>query len=83
MKISQPLPPHFILGDPMDNELIKEAMTMMYGPILEKYGGTTNDPTGLLLRLLPAVIHHSAFLQEVIKNVPGCQFSTIPLLQNP
>ena len=44
---------------------------------------TENNPIGLLLRILPSIVHHSDFLYDVIRNVPGHPFSMIPLLQNP
>ena len=58
-------------------------MTLVYRPILRQWGGTVMDPTGLLLRLLPSIVHHSDFLFQVIRSVPAHPFSSIPLLQNP
>ena len=61
------MPPHFILeGDLMEDADIKEAMNMMYGPILEKYKDTDNNPTGLLLMVLASVVHHSPWLTAIV-----------------
>lgn len=76
------LPPHFIPIDPMGNAQINEAMHLMYGPILQRWSGNSINPTGLLLRLLPAVIHHSEFLYDWIRKVPGHPFGLIPLLHD-
>jgi hypothetical protein len=43
------LPPHFTECDPMHHDDTKKAMSMMYDPILQQWGGTDCDPTGLLL----------------------------------
>lgn len=81
-KIFFSLTPHFSLEDPMGNEYVTKAMTMMYGPILECWAGTQVKPTSLLLWLLPSMVHHSDFLFEVIRSVPGHPFLSILLLQN-
>lgn len=77
------LPPHFIPSNPMGNDLIKEAMGLMYGPILQRWGEepTNANPTGLLLRVLPAVVYHSEFLDTWMREKPGHLFANIPLLQ--
>ena len=78
------LPPHFTVSNPMANELIKEAMLLMYGPALKKWVGTSDsDPTALFCKVLPSVIFHSEFLKETIRRVPGHPFSGIPLLNHP
>lgn len=75
------LPPHFVPSNPMADELIREAMDLMYGPILAAWQGKgIRDFTGILLRVLPSVIHHSDFLYDWMRRVPGHPFSSIPLL---
>jgi hypothetical protein len=75
------LPPHFIPSDPMADELIREAMDLMYGPILVAWRGKgVRDFTGILLRVLPSVIHHSDFLDDWMRRIPGHPFCSIPLL---
>ena len=66
------LPPHWIVQDPMKNEDIKEAMEMMYGPILQAYqDADENNPTGFLLRVLPSVIYHSEFILSYVHANPS------------
>lgn len=75
------LPPHFVPSDPMANEFIREAMDLMYGPILTAWRGKgVRDITAILLRVLPSVVHHSDFLDDWMRRVPGHPFSSIPLL---
>ena len=45
----------------MDDEDVKEAMYVMYGPILEKYKCNPKiDPTGLVIMVLASVVGHSS-----------------------
>jgi hypothetical protein len=76
------LPPHFMLEDPMANDDIREAMLLMFGTILKRWGGTAVDPTPLLLRCLAAVIYHADWLLNIAAENPGHRFSTIPILNN-
>jgi hypothetical protein len=36
------LPPHFTVGNPMENTQIHEAVELMYGTSLQKWAGTNN-----------------------------------------
>ena len=56
------LPPHFKMPNPLDDEEVREAISMMYGPIINKWGNTEQDPTALLLRVLASVIHHCSLI---------------------
>ena len=79
------LPPHFIMeGNLMDDEDVKEAMHMMYGPILEKYQDNPElDPTGLLLMILASVVHHSPWVVDIVMQKSGHPFSLVPLTNSP
>ena len=67
----------------MNNEDVKEAMYIMYGPILEKYKDNAEiDPTGLLLMVLASVVH-SPWIVSITTCIPGRPFSLIPLMNNP
>ena len=44
------LPPHFEDKNALENPLVHEALNLMYGPILSRWAGTDQDPTGILLR---------------------------------
>ena len=48
--------PHWKLGDLMSNDRIKEAMNLMFATILQRWGSTEVDPTGILLFFLAAVV---------------------------
>jgi hypothetical protein len=76
------LPPHFKMSDSMANPHIREAMELMYGPILRRWAGTFNDPTGLLLRCLASLVHHSDAVKVWIRNVPGHPFSRLALFHD-
>jgi hypothetical protein len=68
----------------MEHPQICEAMDLMYGPALTKWGGSKDcDPTAFLCKLLPSVVYHSEFLKEMIRRVPGHPFAGILLLNNP
>ena len=78
------LPPHFTVGDPMQNARIREAVELMYGPALQKWSGTKDsDPTALFCKVLPSLVYHSEFLQMTIRRVPGHPVAGIPLINNP
>ena len=78
-------PPHFILeGNLMDDEDAKEAMHMIYGPMLEKYQDNPEiDPTGLLLILLASVLHHIPWMFDIVTQKSGHPFSLIPQVNSP
>jgi hypothetical protein len=77
------LPPHFTMTEPILNEDVAEAMDLMYATIVQKHGGTSIDPTGILVRVLPSIIFHSEWLADQARDTPGHPFGTIPLLNNP
>ena len=78
------LPPHFTVGNPVENEQICEAIEMMYGPALQKRAGTIDsDPTALFCKVLPSLVYHSEYLQSTIRRVPGHPFAGIPILNHP
>ena len=76
------LPPHFIIPDPMLHPDIKRGMEMLYGPILDAYEGKSNDPSALILRCFPSLIHHSDKLIAVMVENPGHDFTKMPLLHD-
>lgn len=77
------LPPHWTLIDPLSNELVVEAMDLMYGPILESYPPTSREkPIGLLLRCLASVVYHSPTLIATMVEHPGHSFGKLPVLHN-
>ena len=79
------MPPHFMMeGNLMEDEDVKEAMKIMYGPILDKYQDNAEiDPTGLLLMVLASVVYHSNWMSGIVTRKPGHPFSLIPLLNHP
>lgn len=77
------LPPHWKLDDPMSNDKIKEGMNLMFATILQKWGNTAVDPTGLLVLCLASVVWHSDFLKETAAADPEHPFNAIPLLSSP
>jgi len=77
------LPPHWDLEDPLQNPSVKEAMDVMYGPVLDKYASNPRvNPTGLLLRCLACIVYHSESLFDVASRHPGHDFMKLPILQN-
>ena len=76
------LPPHFKTQNPIENTDVREAMEMMFGPIIAAYEGQSNNPTSMLLRCLACIVHHSDSLVEVMVDNPGHDFSKMPLLHN-
>ena len=77
------LPPHFVVEDPMSNQHVREAMLLMYGPILKRWADTSVDPTGLLLRLLASVVHHSDWIKSIANKDPSHCFNDLPLILFP
>jgi hypothetical protein len=74
------LPPHFTVGNPMENVRICEAVELMYGPLLQQWAGTKDsDRTALFCKVHPSLVYHSEFLQSTIRRVPGHRFAGIPL----
>ena len=82
------LPPHWILEDPLDNESIRKAMRMMYGPILDGYapGGAMvhadANPSGILLRCLASIVYHSEKLLQTMTRYPGHDFAKLTILHD-
>ena len=76
------LPPHWNVEAPLENESIKEAMHLMYGPILQHYAARSENPIGILLRCLACIIYHSDRLLETMVSHPGHDFSKLTILQN-
>ena len=69
--------PNWKLDDRMANDRTKEAMNLMFATILQRWGGTEVDPTGILLSLLQ---QSSDWLKEMATKHPGHPFSMIPIL---
>jgi hypothetical protein len=77
------LPPHWTTPSPLGNPLIKRAMVMLYGPILDAYASKPlNNPIGLLLRCLACVVYHSDDLLDVMVQFPGHDFTNISILHD-
>lgn len=77
------LPPHWNLEDPLGNDMIREAMYMMYGPILQRYAGRSENPSGILLRCMACLVYHSDRLLETMVKYPGHDFSKVTILHHP
>ena len=78
------LPPHWTVSSPLENEHIAKAMKLLYAPILEKWGGHSHsDPIGLLLFILPSMIHHIDWIVNIASSESNHPFATLPLLQEP
>lgn len=73
------LPPHFNLDDPMTNSHVREAMYLMYGPILAQWGDKSANPTGLLLRVLASVVFHFDWVKKQARSNTSHPFNKIPL----
>ena len=71
------LPPHFTVG--MENEYVKEAMTLCFGTILKKH--SQHAVQGPLMLFLASMVHHSEFLFEYIAKNSSHPFQSIPILQ--
>ena len=68
----------------MEDEDIKAAMNMMYGPLLDTYGDNAEiNPTGLLLMVLASVVYHSPWMTGIVTQKLGHLFSLLPLLNSP
>lgn len=77
------LPPHWNVENPLGNTSIREAMDMLYKPILDHYApGTRENPLGILLRCLACIVYHSTNLRRVIESNPGHDFAKIPILND-
>jgi len=76
------LPPHWIMEDPLGNSTIRDALNLMYGPILQSYSGKNENPKGIVLRCMACIVYHSDRLLETMVKYPGHDFSKIPLLHN-
>ena len=74
------LPPHFTIENPLEKKEVSETMSLMYGPIIQKWGGSQMDPTGLLLRLLASVIHHFDWIKKMANTRTDHPFNAIPLM---
>jgi len=76
------LPQHFKKeGNVMGDLDIKDAMDMMYHPILDTYNREA-DLTGLLLFVLASRIYHSVWLKTIVAQRLGHPFSLIPFLNS-
>jgi hypothetical protein len=76
------LPPHWTVDNPMGNAKIREAMNLMFATVLQKWGGSAVDPTGILLLCLASVVWNVEFLKSTAARIPGHPFGMIPLLSN-
>jgi hypothetical protein len=76
------LPPHWTTFNPLENDLIKRAMVMLYGPILVAYEGKPENPAGLLLRCLSSFVFHSDALLEVMVKFPSHGFTKMYILHD-
>ena len=78
------LPAHFKLENPLENPFVAEAMDLMFGPILRTWTDTPQDPTGVLLRLLAAVVHHFDWIKAIAKQGGTAHpYNNIPLMFKP
>ena len=77
------LPPHFILVNPMNDPSVREAMYLMYGPILSKWAVSEQKPTGLLLRVISSVIFHFDWICEMAASSSDHPFNSLPLMFKP
>ena len=64
----------------MGNAKIREAMNLMFATILQKWGGSAVDPTGILLLCLVSVVWNVEFLKSTAATIPGHPFGMVPLL---
>ena len=76
------LPPHWILNNSMENDDISHAMTLLFGPILAKHGGSASDPTAMLLRCAACIVYHSESLLSQMVSHPGHSFTKIAILHD-
>ena len=73
------LPPHFKDVNFAADPEYKEAMELMFGPILSN---ATIDKTAVLVRCLCAVIYNLDYCIEIKDKYPGHSFMHIPLMSN-
>jgi hypothetical protein len=66
----------------ISNDIVKEAMDLMYGPIIKRYNGTSNSPVPMLMRCLPCIVHHSGALIAIMERFPRHDFVKLGLLQD-
>ena len=66
----------------MGNAKIREAMHLMFGSVLQKWGGSAVDPAGVLLLCLASAVWNVEFLKPAAATIPGHPFGMIPLLSN-
>lgn len=76
------LPPHFVVLNPMQNIHIKQAMEILYSPMLQTFHPHSNV-ISVLLRCLACIVYHSEKLLSVMQQNPGHDFNKIMLLQEP
>jgi hypothetical protein len=77
------LAPHWMLVNPMENERVKLAMTMLYGRIMARYKNRPEDPMAMLLRCLACIVHHSESILATMVGNSGHDFSKISILHDP
>jgi hypothetical protein len=73
------LPPHFKGG--AQNENVKCAMELCFGPIIENHA-KEHSVKGILLLCLASMVHHSDFLKSYVAKDLRHPFSLIPILNN-
>jgi hypothetical protein len=76
------LPPHWTTSNPLENDPLRRAMVILYGPIMVAYDGKPNNPARLLLGCLPSVVFHSDALLDVMVKFPGHDFTKIYILHD-
>jgi hypothetical protein len=69
--------PHFNIGNPLENSGVRQAMHMMYEPIIRNYEHESNNPTAILLRCLACIVCHADSLVEVMVGCPGHDFAKL------
>ena len=66
----------------MRNEDVSHAMTLLFGHILAKHGGSASDPTAMLLRCAACIVYHSESLLSRLVSHPGHSFTKIAILHD-
>ena len=76
------LPPHFKLAEEkaLQNEHIREAIDLCFGPIIKEWGPKCAIK-GILLLLLANIVYHSEYLLSFIPANSAHPFLSIPVLQ--
>ena len=64
----------------MSDPHVQEAMTIMYGPILDTWEVTLQDPECVLLRLLASVVYHMEWIKGIPRTSSNHPFNSIPLI---